>query len=468
MLFAIVVVVAVGTLGLGGQLLVAADGSASFRTIQGAIDAAGFGDTIVVKSGVYEEQLELKAGTTIRGSGGGTTVVRFAYGYEPLVSARNVSQCVLENITLERAPSLLPADVLTIANASVMLVRCNVVGGSVGINVSGSAGRVVFVQGVIEDNAAQGVLASEGTGVELREASVITNSGGGIAVKSGVELQLTNVVISGNGVYGVSASAFVAAAVTDCTITSNGGPGIELLGNATLEVLNTHLAANRGPAMRLEDGATATCRQCRFDGGDGIVVSGSSRLGFRESALTAMSGTAISWRGSSSGTLYRVSVLDGTGAGIAVAGSSHVTIEHATIAGNEGAGVSVTGGTVDLAHSIVVLNRRYGIEVQGGGLLRSVSNNIWGNSPEDLSGAALRADDVSVPPSFVGLETGDVALRGDSPCLLAAVSGGALGSVIDPRIASGVHGEVAGAWTSTIGWGGVASTVRLGGEGGWR
>ncbi len=468
LLFTIIVVLAVGVLGFGGQLLVAVDGSASFRTIQGAIDAAGFGDTIVVKPGIYEEQLELKTGTTVRGSGAGATVVRFAYGYDPLVSARNVSQCVLENITLERAPSLLPAEVMVVANASVMLVRCNVSGGSVGIRVSGNAGRVVFAQGAIEKNLAQGMIAGDGTSVELREASVAANMGGGIAANNVAGLQLTDVVVSRNGSYGVSVTGATDATISGCTISSNDGPGMDLLDHTALELLDTRVATNRGPAMRLEDEATATCLQCEFEGGDGIVVSGSSRLELRESTFAQMSDTAISWLGSSSGWLDRVSIVDGAGTGVSLAGNACVTIERATIAGNEGAGVSVAGGTLELAQSMVVLNRRYGVELQQAGELLSISNNVWGNTPDDLSGAVLRPGDLSVPPSFVSLETGNVTLRPDSRCLLPTVPGGALGSIGDPRLSPGVYGGLAGVWTSVVDWsGGLGSMVRLAVEGGW-
>jgi len=56
----------------GGQLLVSQDGTGGFRTIQGAIDAAHYGDLIYVNPGVYEEHVFLKDGITLVGAGPGS------------------------------------------------------------------------------------------------------------------------------------------------------------------------------------------------------------------------------------------------------------------------------------------------------------------------------------------------------------------------------------------------------------
>lgn len=473
MLVAIMLVLAAGGSTLGGQLLVDGDGSASYRTIQGAIDAARFGDTIVIRPGIYEEQLQLRAGITLRGSGIGATVVRFAYGYDPLVSAQNVSQCVVENLTIERAPSLLSAEAVSIVNASVTFIGCNVTGGSFGISVSGSAGRLVFMQGAIVENATQGISAGEGTDIRVSEARIADNRNGGISARSGTKLQLDNVEVSGNGSFGVSVSGAGSGSgtfdveVSDCLIAANDGPGIEAVGSTALRLTDTRVVGNRGHALRLEDDASATCRQCRFEDGGGMIVSGRARLDLRESTMMKLEDPAIRWAASSSGDLYRVSILYGAGSGVTVSGNAYVTVEQTTIARNEGAGVSVTGGTLELARCIVVLNRAYGVEVCEPGVLRSRSNNVWGNTPEEFLGGDLRPDDLSVPPSFVSLETGNVALRPDSACLSATVPGGALGSAIDPRMAAGVYGGIVGSWMHVTDWGGgLKATVRLAVDGG--
>ena len=467
-LLTIGLVLAVGTLGVGGQFLVDTDGSAPFRSIQGAIDAAGYGDTIIVRPGIYEEQLELKAGITVRGSGTGATVVRLAYGYEPLVAARNVSQCTVEDLTLERAPSLLSAETVSIVNASVTFHRCRVTGGSVGIDISGSVGRVVFTQGMIDGNTAQAVTGGAGTRIEVTETSITGNLGGGIAIRNGTELELANVTVSGNGGHGVFASGTRDVIVSNCTVSGNDGTGLRFEGNTAAQLVATHVAGNLGHAMQSEDNATVTCSQCNFRGGEGIAVAGHSRIDLRESTLLRMDDPAIHWADSSIGALSRVSILDGEGAGAIVTEQASVTIEHATIAGNEGTGVSVAGGTLGLMRSIVALNRAYGIEVRTPGVLHSESNNVWGNASGEVAGGSLRVDDLSVPPSFVSLEDGDVSLRADSGCLLATAPGGALGSAIDPRTAAGIYGGIVGSWTSAIDRSrGLEAAVRLAVDGGW-
>ena len=464
----ILLVTAAGVLGFGGQLLVAVDGSASFRTIQGAINAAGYGDTIVVRPGVYEERLELKAGTTVRGSGIGATVVRFAYGYEPLVSARNVSQCVVEDITLERAPSLLSAETVSIANASLTFNRCRVEGGSVGIDIRGTAGRVVFSQGIITGNASHGVMAGDGTRVELLNTEVSGNVGGGVAAWNAEQLRLTGAVISANGAYGVSIAGTIDAEASGCTLSMNNGAGWELAGDATVQVSNTMVTDNSGYAVQLRDDTEASFEECNFSGGEGLIASDCACLDLRGTSIEGMGDPAIRWTDFSTGSLSRVSVIGGTGTAVSVEGEARVTIERVTLADNDGTGVSVTGGTLELAQSIVVLNGAYGICVVAPGILRSRTNNIWGNVPEEVCGGPVLVGDVSVPPSFVDLESGNISLRPDSACLLPGVPGGALGAVIDPRIAPGMYARTAISWSGSVdGGGGLSATVRLAMNGGW-
>ena len=465
----ILLVTAVGVLGFGGQLLVSADGSASFRTIQGAIDAAAYGDTIVVRPGVYEEQLDLKTGTTVRGSGVGATILRFAYGYEPLVSARNVSQCVVEDITLERAPSLLSAEVVSVSNASLTFNRCRVEGGSVGIDIRGSAGRVVFTQGMITGNAAQGVLAGDGTSLELLDTEISGNMGGGVTARNAEQLRLVRVVISGNHASGVSISGATDADLSECTVSMNTGSGWDLSGDATVRVSMTSVFDNDGYAVELDQDAVASFDLCSFGRGHGFIASDRAHLDLRGSSIDGMNGPAICWTDVSTGSLDRVSIFGGEGTAVLVTGNAQVTVERVTVADNDGTGVSVTGGTVELTQSIIAFNGAYGISVIAPGVLRSRKNNIWGNAPEEVFGGPVRVGDLSVPPSFVDLASGDLSLRPDSACLLPGVPGGALGAVTDPRTAPGMYAGTAFSWTSSVdAGGGLAATVQVALDGGLR
>jgi len=46
-----------------------------FGTIQAAINAAAFGDSVFVKAGTYRECVELKSGVELRGSGASKTII---------------------------------------------------------------------------------------------------------------------------------------------------------------------------------------------------------------------------------------------------------------------------------------------------------------------------------------------------------------------------------------------------------
>jgi len=80
--FLLAILAAVSVPAGGAELLVSQDGSAGFRTITGAIDAAHYGDRIYVNPGVYEEHVYLKDGITLIGAGATVTRIRYGYGFE--------------------------------------------------------------------------------------------------------------------------------------------------------------------------------------------------------------------------------------------------------------------------------------------------------------------------------------------------------------------------------------------------
>jgi len=92
---------------MGADIVVSTDGAGAYRSIQPAIDAANYGDVILVNPGIYEETVVLSSGITIRGSGRSHTIIRSSYGYQPVVRGTVVGSVIIEGITLERASSIL-------------------------------------------------------------------------------------------------------------------------------------------------------------------------------------------------------------------------------------------------------------------------------------------------------------------------------------------------------------------------
>ena len=66
-----------GTLGAGGRTTITVDagGGGDHTTIQAAVDAASSGDTIIVKTGTYAENVELDIRLALQGEGSAGTII---------------------------------------------------------------------------------------------------------------------------------------------------------------------------------------------------------------------------------------------------------------------------------------------------------------------------------------------------------------------------------------------------------
>jgi len=72
---------------------------ADFATIQGAINAARVGDEVVVATGTYRANLQLRAGIDLRGAETARTFLRTADNTLPVIQTTNISNVLVSNFT---------------------------------------------------------------------------------------------------------------------------------------------------------------------------------------------------------------------------------------------------------------------------------------------------------------------------------------------------------------------------------
>lgn len=233
-------------IGLAETITVDPNGSANFTTIQEAVNVAYDHDTIVVKPGIYHENVDYFArrititstdpndktvveGTVIDGGGLGNVV-----GY------RNAegNQASLIGLTIQGGDAGIYCQGDT---TSPVITKCNIVSNKIGIHCVSDA-KPIVTDCIIENNTNHGVYGCEGTiehctisknggsglyacNANVGHSCIVGNSSSGIALSKG---NFLNNQISGNLGHGISYDndENVHLDVKNCSILGNSGSGI--------------------------------------------------------------------------------------------------------------------------------------------------------------------------------------------------------------------------------------------------
>lgn len=138
-----------------------------YQTIQKGVDAASAGDTILISSGVYTEQVVLKSGVTLSSSDGPeATTITAVEG--PVVTATHVTSAVIQGITISGRGIVSVSVGVQASDADLTLANCVVE------NLYGADGSEASPDG--KDATA---IHFTGTGNLIITGSVIQNIGGG-------------------------------------------------------------------------------------------------------------------------------------------------------------------------------------------------------------------------------------------------------------------------------------------------
>ena len=179
------------------------DGQADFRRIQAAIDAAGPGDIVSVAPGTYYENVALKDGVNVIGSGVEVTIID-ANGYGDVVDAR-ANDAAIAGFTLKNGGQSGFAHMncgVYVEGSYAPVVKNNlIVGNQIGIGAWYGAHPDVR-NNIIEDNATglylYGSPASP-TDPHITNNTIVGNWTDGIVLRETVSPVITNNIIVGHG-----------------------------------------------------------------------------------------------------------------------------------------------------------------------------------------------------------------------------------------------------------------------------
>jgi hypothetical protein len=251
-----------------------------FPTIQAAVDAAADGDTILVKGGVYAEQVELYAlvGVTLRAAG---KVVIDAGGGLGLDLAQ-CSGCFVEGFRVQGADTG-----IRVADCSATtLSKCRVEGSLArGIFIDYASDIVVRDAVVLE--AGEDAIVVYGDGCVVTGCRIVASGSEGVQVMEG-----TGTVVSGNrildaggtGIFGGAGAAGLVVSNNRVSDPSNGGialagDGCVLLGNVCKRAVDDGYQLTGNDSTALGNRALDNTEAGFILVGNGHLLSGNTGKG---------------------------------------------------------------------------------------------------------------------------------------------------------------------------------------------
>lgn len=443
----------------GADIVVSTDGVGTFRSIQRAIDAASYGDTIVVNPGIYEETLVLISGITIRGAGPTHTVIRSSYGYQPVVKAVSAGAVTIENLALERSASILESVVVDIQSSHITFRNCRIAGGQEG-GIRSVGVTTLLLDGCrIEDNAGYGLQVSGANQLDIRSCTLAGNGSIGLYLQN-TSATITETIVEWNDWYGITLEGTATLNAANTTLANSGRWGISVSDSASACLTNCTLTTQAFGNVLIDDSASLELDGSHLQGGmqSSIEASGESNLLILNCQITDASDKGVLLLENATLRLDQTVVARCGGTGLLLETSGLCQLSHATVAYNGGDGLDFRGSRIEVSHSIVAVNAGIGLDVHAASgasqSLRFEYNNVWGNQSGDYAGIHRSASDMSDAPEFANPALGDWTLSLRSPCLDAGAFGAMLGAGADPRWQGGAHIEL-GVIRATTDWGSI-------------
>jgi len=428
-------------LAFAAELRVSPDGLADYKTIKAAMDAAAFGDVILVAGGVYEEPVTLRDGVTVIGAGPQRTIVRYTYAFDAVLIIDHVSSGRVEGMTIERAASILEGPAIQVIAGTAVLAGCVVSGGAgPGIDVADMASNLSLDSVTVEDNAGAGVWVHGGGRVSLRGCTARENGGPGLRAEGGTRVEVVGTRFEGNGEEGVVLGSDAAAVLRECEVVGHSSAGVWASADAEITASNLVLTDNVPVAVRLTDCAVGTFDALRVEGGgDAVSCEDLAACTMQGCRLEAVGGDGLHAADGGSILAETCAIVGSAGDGVVFESSAPCALTYSTVVRAGGDGVRVSGGDVQVEHCILAYNGGAGLkadDVGGAPGVRTFSHNcVWGNST-DYEGTTRRPSDVALAPEFADVASGDVSLRLDSPCIEAGAGWSTLGAFENPSVAS--------------------------------
>jgi hypothetical protein len=357
------------------SVVASASGDGDYASITEALANVAPGGRVLVRPGVYEEEIILDKRVNIVGDGPRDEIVVRVAGASCLKSsaeAARVAGLTLRGVEGGGAASF-AVDVL---RGELVLEDCDVSSETLScVAVHGPEAAPLIKRCRVHDGADSGIYFFDGASGSVEDCEVYGNANVGVAINGGASASVKRSKVYGGANAGVVAWQDATALLEGC----------EVYGNRL---------ANLG----VSQGAKVTARACHFHEGEnsGIfvhregeaVLEGCELYGHREAEAAVTSRGRLFMSG--------CRVHGGRDSGVLVREGGQALLQACEVGDNSGSGVSVGAGSVlAVIETTIYDNARFGVEVASGATARVEDSELTGNGlgPWDVEyGAAVESE----------------------------------------------------------------------------
>jgi len=375
------------TKGVGKLAVLQVDPSipSALRTLSSALQRASTGDTILVASGMYRENLTVLQSIEIRSreqgktfsvvgslgvKGSGVRLVlsgcllkesadsglTVAEGAQATVSDctfsnhKNFGVHVLAESSLEATRCSVKANasvgIFVYPDGSARLEDCVISGnGASGVAISGNA-SASMVRVDLHENTQNGLWLNPTARATLDGCVIHRNTLAGMGVQGG-NVEATKCHVHGGLAGGISLTENATGTIDDCEIHNNASVGIKISGSDPL-VIRSKIHSNGQNAIFVHDAGRGTIEDCEIWGGEsreypGITVNASTTV-IRNCRVHDTKSDGIFLRNSAHGLIEDTECWKNAEIGINIDSQSEATVRRCKSHENEQNGILIQGG----------------------------------------------------------------------------------------------------------------------------
>ncbi|MDJ0726499.1 MAG: right-handed parallel beta-helix repeat-containing protein [Prochloraceae cyanobacterium] len=324
------------------DLVVSKESGSRVQSINHALAIAREGDTILVRSGLYQESITIDKPVTILGEAGAQDTI--IEGIELNCIDMQASEAKIKNLTLQGDPATCRPNfraVLEIHRGNLIIENCFITT-SIGIGVKIYQGAFPLIKNCR-------IYGGKDTGIK------IVRGGGGIIENCDISYHhSSNIIISGEG----------KSIVRKCKIHGSKKSGIWIAENSSALIEECQIYANAYPGIGITSKSNPTIRNCQiYNGTNGILITNNSRGTIENCKIFKNSYPGIAITAGANPTIRNCQIYNGTN-GISIAERGKGIIEDCQIYNNTYPGIAINlEGNPKITRCKIYEGKSYGILV---------------------------------------------------------------------------------------------------------